>query len=389
MALLDIFKKSPVITPIKGIKNNQIALFSRKLRRVEEAAKGVVSTIKNTFALTNDIGEKHPFDMKQMEQIYNSVPIIQGGINKIVDFSVGPGFRVSLDDERAEEITKTFMKELDFDNLLRKIIQDMIVYGNAYIEIVKANGTISQLIPRNPSTMYVRRDEKGKILGYSQVPNKIMKPIIFNENEIAHFKLGKTGDTPYGISIIQPLMTVLTRKLALEKHVETISERKANAPYDITVGDVDNHASDDDVTNVRQMLEDLQNDHEWVHGHLVKVEALGFKDKVMDLNQYLDYFENQIIYGLEVPMVLLGKGNIQEGLASVQLETFERKITSIQLAVEQILETKILPPVLKNQGFENLVIEFEWKEASDDYKQKQVQTMLQIIGLASAGTLDP
>lgn len=370
---------------ITGLKSHGVALFSSAKNIVSEAAKGRPQEDNRTLVIQSR-GVPHPHDMRQMNDLYIKIPIVHGAINKIVDFTIGNGFRLECKVPRVIELAQSFMKSLDFDNLLRRVGKDMNVYGNAYLEIVKSGNTIIELIPRSPETMYVKRDEKGNVIGYVQIVSALQKPIEFTPDEIAHFRLGQNGDSPYGLSVLFPLVQVLQRKLTLEQAITTITNRKANAPYDITVGDENNFPSTDDLNEIKADLESLQNDNEWVHGPMVKIDAIGFKDKVMDVQPYLAHFEDQIVFGLEVPMVLLGKGNIPEGLASVQMEAFERKIVSIQLAMEKVLETQIFPMFLESQGFTGVEIEFEWKEPDDAERQAEVTTLLSAVNTGKMGT---
>lgn len=355
---------------------------------LQEAAKGEVKDKKTKFSLEK--GEPHPHDMALMCSLYNEVPIVHGAINKIVDHTVGPGFRVEVEKEAAKKLLEDFMRDLDFDNLLRKVVLDMLVYGNAFVEVVKEKGNITQLIPRSPETMFVERDKKGKVLKYLQViPEKIgSEPIEFELNEIAHFRLVQSGDKAYGTSVIHPLEQVLTRKLALEKYTVMMARRRLQG-YDVTVGDEDNPAEQEDVDMVNSDFESLEPDQEFVHNHLVKVNTLGFQGKTLELVPYLDYFENQIVYGLEVPLVLLGKGNVPEGLAVAQMETFERKINSIQLAVEKTLEPEILKNFLNNNGFADQTVEFEWKETTLEERKEEATLLLSALNSGKFGATSP
>ena len=65
-----------------------------------------------------------------------------------------------------------------------------------------------------------------------------------------------------------------------------------------------------------------------------------------------------LIAAYQVPEVLLGKGNIPEGLAKVQMDAFERMITSIQVEIEKVIENKIFTRILEPSGL-SIDVEFE------------------------------
>ena len=191
--------------------NKKVGLLAPKpLKFITETGKGLITQPINSLSQIMKIGEPHPHDMEQMLKLYKEVPLIHGGINKIVDHTVGPGFVIKSDNEMANEIIKTFITELNFDILVRKIVQDILVYGNAYLELVLKNGMIIELIPRNPQNMYAKRDNKGTLQGYTQLVNQNTK-INFLPNEIIHFKNNILSDEAYGTSIINTLLQTISR----------------------------------------------------------------------------------------------------------------------------------------------------------------------------------
>jgi phage portal protein BeeE len=72
---------------------------------------------------------------------------------------------------------------------LRIVAWDMLVYGNAYVEICKDDNTPPELWwlkPLDPVYMRVRRDEYSNIFGYIQL--LAFPPVPFEAEEIIHYK---------------------------------------------------------------------------------------------------------------------------------------------------------------------------------------------------------
>jgi len=85
-----------------------------------------------------------------------------------------------------------------------------------------------------------------------------------------------------------------------------------------------------------------------------------------------------LIYAFQVPAVLLGKANIAEGLARVQMEAFQRRIQSIQAELEKIIEQQIFQRVLQANGLK-VDVEFEWGRPSKMEVTQRLSTMTEIM----------
>ena len=58
------------------------------------------------------------------------------GINReYIDFIVGPGFYIECEDERAKKIIDDFLRDVNFDSLLRAWCKEALIKGNGFIEI--------------------------------------------------------------------------------------------------------------------------------------------------------------------------------------------------------------------------------------------------------------
>ena len=60
------------------------------------------------------------------------------------------------------------------------------------------------------------------------------------------------------------------------------------------VGDETHPPSEADVGEIETKLQDIYSDTEYVTSHLVKMDVLGFKDKMMDLPSVLDHVDKNI-----------------------------------------------------------------------------------------------
>jgi len=389
MAVLDFLKpKTPGSFNVKAsdvlkIKNDPSFVEAKLINYLIEASgKGVISSSSEIRNLNKEEGEERLIDVEIFEHVVTHVPLVAAAIDLTVDFAVSPGLYVTSENDKVIKSCNSLMERLNFDILLRQIVKYMLVYGECFVEIVKnedsGEGVISNLKILHPKTMRVVRDETGEIEGYLQILGTGKEPIKFTPEEIVHFIYNKIGDRAYGTSIMEPLLPVLAMKLAAERDAAFILSRKANAPYHVKLGTPDYPPSDSDIAGFASELAVLKAKNEWVTSYLADISIISTKDKSMDFTPFFQHYDNQVVYELRVPYVLLGLGNIPEGLAKVQMEAFNRHITSIHSAVQIPLEQQIFSIEASEISEENLP-KLKWGKQSMKEKLDEVQAYLAMI----------
>lgn len=372
MGILDRFTRKTVrkYVPLK---------IAQPTETITESAKSKTDTAEKKAIAK--VGEEHPAKFELLEDLYKKVPIITGAINKTVDMVVSSDFSVKSKNPEAAKLIQDFMKEHNFDLLLRNITKDLLIYGNAFVEVISAGNVITGLKAVNPKTMYVKRNEQGEILAYNQyIPRKTREPIEFTPDQIVHFKYNVIGDCAYGYSIIEPLIKIIKSKLQMEEAMMTLMKRKANAPIHAKLGTETEPARQEDIDNFANDLYIMNEKTEYVTDHRVEMNVLDVGGRIANFQPFNEHFENQLVYDLEVPIVLLGRGSIPEGLAKVQLDAFERRINSIRLLEINVLEDKIFNPLLEHNGFTKQdEVSFEWAPQTDEDKWKEIERALMIM----------
>lgn len=370
-------RKKPVTeTVVPSKESYQISI------KLQEQFKGDVVQKKALYS--KELGIEHPFDMHMCEGLYKKFGFITGVVDKYVDFIVG-GFYVKSEDDRAQTIIEDWMKEVDFDTLLRTFVKEALIKGNAYLEIANDNN-VKILDAKH---MYVNRNDKGELLGYNQYigyanQDKIRKNQIipFKIKEIAHLSLNKIGDAAYGEGLIHPAIDLINDFLCAQKEMHTLMKRKANTPIIATVGDLTTTPPsippDGTVEALGKELEALTNKQEWAVGPAVKFSTLNFGNIGERFNFILEHDTKMLFFAFQVPEVLMGAGSIPEGLAQVQMDAWQRNIASKQAEIEKVIEQKIFRRLLENNGLD-VHVEFEWGKPSDDEKNKRIDLLLRIL----------
>jgi len=353
----------------------------------KEAFKGEVSDIPINFP--KSLGAAHPFNFEAMEAVYKTIGVINGGINKITDSVVGD-FSYTTKTKEANQIISDFIKNTNFTSALREWIREGFSKGNGFLELDLKGKGIQVL---NANTMYVVRDDKGKVTGYNQWIGdlkryrKNKKEVNnFKPAQIAHLRINKIAGEPYGIGIIYPNERTIENMVLNEQDLQKLISRKAGAPIHAAVGREGEAVNIDDVDAFKDSLQVMNNRTEWVTDSNVKMNVIDFGQIGKNLTDVLDHDMLLVAFGMEIPIVLFGGGNIPEGLAKAQSEIFQRKMAVIQEEIESIIEEHIFKPLLEAYGSTDEV-DFTWNLPGEEEINNRIDRLTKLI--ESMNTSEP
>lgn len=374
MAFLDFLRNRTELPKSKAYLSNVGA--SNIIEQLAEVERKEIKFPK-------ELGEEHPFDFKECEDLYKKYGLIQAFIDKYVDFIVGQGFYIECKDKKAKEIIEQFMKDVQFHSLLIKWVREGLVKGSAFMEIYGENEINLKNISSNH--FYVKRDIHGKIEDFNQYTGNFQygllsksKIINFKPNEIADIYFGQIGDEAYGTGIIYPLLVYLNNFLQLDKDSHYLMGRKANAPIDSTVGTPEEPASQIDIDSYANKLQLQRNNTEWVHNHLITNKVLDFGQIGEKFMTPLEFDLDMMLYSVQIPKLLMGTDRGWTGASDNQLDAFQRRINSYQEEVEKVIETKIFKRVLQMNGLD-VDVEFQWGRPSDAERREEIKLLTELL----------
>lgn len=342
----------------------------------------------NPVQFPKELGEKHPFEFKDCEDTCKKYGLVKAAVDKHLDFIFSHGFKVKTDDTNADALLDSLLKEKEFFQSIRTWAHEGFVKGNGFMEIAVAKDTV-QLKVVNANHMFVIRNKKGEVEGYNQYVadlnkfkiadlNNTKKTINFNKDEIAHLKINEVADEAYGYGIIYPALHTVNNLVRSEKDLHLLMSRKANNPIIVTVGSIEQPASNSDVSSIGAQLVYLNNLHEWAFNHQVKFEMLDFGDIGGKFDTILAHDKQKLYMELQVPAVLMGDSQQNEGIANVQLDTFERRIQSLQERIADVIEEQIFEPFLEMNGFK-LEPEIEWGQPSEESINERIMKLTSLL----------
>lgn len=350
---------------------------------IKEEFKGEVSDKEIT--IPKMLGAAHPFEFEDAEFLYKKFGVISGLVNRITD-SVVADFTIKLDNPNAQALIDSFVEDTNFINKLRAWVKEAILKGNGFMELDLEKPDIRVM---NSNQMYVRRNNKSKIIEYNQFTGKLssftsksIKSTSFKPNEIAHLIFNKIPNDPYGIGYIFPNEKVLTNLSKNEEDSHTVVTRKAGAPYHFKVGVPGEVTSSDSVAGVSADLKFLTNKTEWVTDANTEIKMLDSPNIGEHHAKLIQHDFRMLLAGTGVPEVLMGSGQLNEGIARVQLEAYQRMIKSYQLLVQETIKEKIIRPILKRNALDEIP-EFIWDLPGEEEINKRIEKISGFLKMGS------
>lgn len=369
-------------------KSGYISVTSEDKTKVQEEFQGYVSTNEEKFP--KGLGEKHPFDFESAEKLAKRNGLILGMLCKTTD-EIVTDFEIKLKNPNAQKIIDSFSNDTNFHQVIWVWVFEALLKGNGFMEI-DLKGLKTQIL--NSNYMYIKRNNKGVIKEF----NQWIKPLMmfsreklndtnsFKPNQIAHLPINQIAGEAYGIGIVWPNERIIENLVQNEQDLQVIISRKAGSPYHIKVGEPGKNTPSAIVDQVKSSLQYLRNTVEWVTDGDVDIKSIDFKDLGKSLTETQMYFFRQLLAGMEMPEVLMGSGQLNEGIAKVQLEGRKRKINSLQNRIASILEEKVIKPLLNANGLSENP-EFVWELPTEDDINKRIEIIQKILMLPTTGTV--
>lgn len=361
-----------------GIKEKIFkALFGEFIKdEIEKSSKQVVTYIG---------GKEEPvmpeIDFDVFEQMYEQTSWVRAVVSVICKAVTARGYSLvpikpGADTKNAEILSEFFSNcnpNDTFLEILDDITRDVYVFGNAFLEIVYgSDGKPKELWNLDATTMSVKADEHGAILGYVQRPKYSSNKAVveFEPKEIIHFKLGTKGSTLYGLSPLASLILPVT----VDKYAQIYNRAFFINGAKIRGAFIMKNATPEQVERNREYMKERARTPDMAHSDLVLEGDIEFKQisttqKDMEFLELREFTRNEIlaVYGVPPSKVsIIETGNIGAGTGEHQTQTFyEETILPFQMRVAEKITKHII-----RQGFAINDYSFQFNKRSIDEKDQ-------------------
>lgn len=295
---------------------------------------------------------EYPANLDDYDKFYMENSEVNSAINVKSDMTVGIGYFTESENKLAKELVDEYAELVGLDQILLRVVKYMLIYGFCPVERFFKPGRPAKqediklyLKILLPKTVKIQRDEKGKVLGYKQVANG--KTVYFKPSEIIWF-VNNEITSPYGTSLIQPIMNLLKAKEKINEDMPKIIHRYASP---LTVWE-----SNQTIEPLKQAVTTRQADEDIFLGN-VPPGTVRFQNLEIDprgrFDNYLRIIDESILECLQAP-ILRYLRNATEASATKMLEVIDRHIEGIQRYIKRMVEGEIFAPLLLVQGIEDV-----------------------------------
>jgi HK97 family phage portal protein len=318
----------------------------------------------------------------QLHQAYLTCPWVSNPIDVISKTVTAGGLQLVCDQDLPEDqqptdtppvarlrrLLKTTNPREDMIQLLRSTVIDLLLFGDAYIEIVWLLGEPVALYTLDAPTMTVLSDAHGEVSGYSQNVDG-QREAQFTPDEVIHISLDSPRGGLYGVGPAQRALLPVTAWLFTEATIKECFRRGDPPRLHVDLGSL----QDTEVQRWREQYT-VNNLGPKAVGTPV-ITTRGGVVTVLDPRKVTDYLDaekvlrDQIISTFGVPPAKLGiieTGNIGGGSGESQDRTF--RINTVIPIANLVLEK--LNYSLLARGFQ--IGDWHLEFAEIDYRDSKI-----------------
>lgn len=386
MALTDIMRPAlpfPAYSPKEEVKEKKAVVDVEKFSKA-----GVRLFSIKSFALDHGFGlglrgrfEIAPYDFNRIIQAVETDSFVFQAFQKYKELIWKEGWDIVGEDPDAVEYLyerigyMEFVMRRPFQDLLGEISDQLVKFNNAFVAKSRSSdfdavgsGVVGQdspiagyyVIPAE--TVEIERNKHNKPLKYRQRVDSIIgfgngqEQPVWLAKDVIHFTLNRRPGAAYGTPFIEPVLDDVIALRQMEEDIQNLVHKELFPLYKYTVGSELNPASDDEIANALDELENLRTDGGLVLPERHDVDVVGAQDNALDASPYLEYFLTRVISGMGLSTHHLGVMN-QGGNRAVtdRLDTaLYDKVKTYQKYIADMIRLHIFTELLLEGGFNPL-----------------------------------
>jgi len=289
-------------------------------------------------------GQPHIGDFSFYRKTYLTDPVVQTNINIPCRYVWKSGWYIQGAHKEAVKVVREYLDKVGIDHKGFIFAKDSKVFGTGYMEY-----THDDLYIRNPDTMFVRVDNRGRIRGWEQRVSSRNEPIRFAKNEIIFMANNPFSDSIYGVSDIEAVRYVVRYlKDQAERDVGAMLNKYVGERFIVTGGTPEQPYQEPELKKMRDFLSVILFGEDIVVGGDVKVDTIASSGQAMDFRAYLDYIIMILSIGMNVPIVFWEGKSSTNATATVQLRVFESYVKFLQTQIEDAFNTQLIPNIIED-----------------------------------------
>lgn len=292
-------------------------------------------------------------DLPTYKDLYTFTGYIKASVDVRVNMAISNGFELEGGEDEVREWLLDWCDEHNILHTLRVIGTDMLVFGNAFLEVCRDEdtGKIAWLKPLDPVHMRVRRDAYGNVFGYVQLLT--FPPVAFVADDVVHFRYGAKSwwyEWSYGTSLLRPLLKLQALIDQLQDDMSLIMHIYTKPMLVVKAGTPERPFSDPQLLGLMEAFRDRKPATDvFVRGD-VEVTVVQSMTKEVNIQWWLDYLMIQRSAVLGVPKIFLGESErTNRATADIVMQEYVTEERMFQQLIGDTLETVLFKQLVREK----------------------------------------
>jgi hypothetical protein len=306
------------------------------------------------------------YNHHEIEAVYDTESYFARATRAKLNLFTREGFEfVGQNDERVEYIRLRIQQIeraslLPFEVLLLQTCRDLAVHANAYwlkVRKLDASGgqrrtvgrvkidPVAGYFPLPPEAMVPKVDEAGNIVAWKLVVGGIEK--IYQTRDIVHFYAHRKGGYPLGVPSVHSAIDDIRMLRDIEANIEILIHKHLFPIILWKVGTESNPArayedGTDEISVLRQEVMEMPQEGSFFVNERVGVSAVGLEGKALQVQEYLQYFRERVLAGLDISAIDVGIGSsASRSTAQTLSRNLIDAVKYLQILVERFADAVI------------------------------------------------
>jgi len=303
------------------------------------------------------LGERPDFSIEKARELYKEDPVVRAAVKKTVNKVLQTGWRLQPQNDKSgvKKLRQKFKDRsaagLDYEKHLEEVAGNLVLYNNAFVEVIEQNDE-KYVNLLEPEFMEINTQLNGDVNYYFQdVPvdaktsgeNQQDKPE-WNPDEVVHYKLSDFSTNAWARLDLEAIYETLLIKDYIRQWLHWFFKTNQMRAH-VRVGE---NATEDDINEILSDLKAMQNKANVpfpTQGDVQVEKFLDFTDnEAAGLRDMLDWCDEQLLILLQVPPVMLGKGDESgRSTASELRKQFDGYIQGIRRTISRYEYRELYP----------------------------------------------
>lgn len=388
MAFKDVLKNlfvepsGDLISDILGDRSISQASANKEIVRV--ARVGLVGDGTNT----REWLAPEP-DLANVEMAYNADSYVRQAMDTYTKYMFKAGWDFIGSNSKASEYVKQRFElmaeatQKPTQILFMEMAQDFVTFANSITakardadysfpagikaKSLNPRGPIVGYFPLKVTEMTVRRDRRGTITSWQQIPEGSDRGVRFRPEDIIHMYYLKDKTAAFATPFLIPAISDVRALRQIEENVLKLVYRNLFPFLHYKVGSEELPGDEAEVDDVRSKVENMD-----AEGGLVTTERHEIvpvaTNQIIDAANYLKYFQRRVITALGVSELLFGHADTANRSTGDNLtDNFIDSVKSFQVAMEEFVNLHMVREILMEGGYDVLrrpedMVRFRFRE---------------------------